>query len=291
MDAYVLSESSLFVSDYRVVMKTCGSTSLLEAIEPLMELAKRYCDFSVVSNVYYSRKNFLRPELQPENHKTFEDEVTNLEQVFDEDGAGYCLGRMNQDRWYLYTLNKNANDTMPGGFAFPDQTLEVLMSDLDQDVMSIFTQEMSCDAKQARKLAELDKLFPPDTIIDDKLFEPCGYSMNGVIGKTDQYITIHITPEADFSYSSFETNMAVGAGGTGGYNNYYDLIMRVIQCFKPGRFLITMFANQASVEGRKGQKEVWDRDITGYNRRDLQFLALPNGFSVLYGQYRKEKIQ
>jgi len=293
MDAYVLSESSLFIADHRFVMKTCGSTSLLAAVEPLMELAKRYAGYDVVANVYYSRKNFLRPELQPDLHKTFEDEVTTLEQLFDEDGAGYCLGRLNQDRWYLYTLNKNSDDAMPGGSAFPDQTLEVLMSDLDPDVMSIFTQAISCDAKQARKLSEMDKLFPPGTIIDDKLFEPCGYSMNGVIGNTDQYITIHITPEAEFSYASFETNMSIGCGNAnsiGGYTSYFDLITRVIQCFKPGQFLITMFANKASADGRKGQKDVWDHEIGGYNRRDLQFLALPDGFCVLYGQYGKKKI-
>lgn len=97
----------------------------------------------------------------------------------------------------------------------------------------------------------MDKLFPPDTIIDDKLFEPCGYSMNGVIGDTDQYITIHITPEAEFSYVSFETNMSISTGNTntiGGYNSYFDLITRVIQVFKPGRFLVTMFANQVRNE-------------------------------------------
>jgi S-adenosylmethionine decarboxylase len=257
-----------------------------------MQMAKRYCGLDLVANVYFSRKNFLRPELQPDQHKTFEDEVTTLENLFDEDGAGYCLGRLNQDRWYLYTLNKNVDDTLPGGFAFPDQTLEVLMSDLDPDVMSIFTQAVSCDAKQARKLAEMDKLFPPDTIIDDKLFEPCGYSMNGVIGNTDKYITIHITPEAEFSYVSYETNMTINSANanTIGFTNYMDLITRIITCFKPRSFLITMFANQASVEGRQGQKEVWDHDIVGYSRRDLQFLALPDGFCVLYGQYGKKKI-
>lgn len=290
MDAYVLSESSLFIADYRFVMKTCGSTSLLAAVEPLLELAKRYCGIDVVANVYFSRKNFLRPELQPDQHKTFDDEVTTLENLFEEDGAGYCLGRLNQDRWYLYTLNKNTDGMMPGGSAFPDQTLEVLMSDLDPDVMSIFTQAVSCDGKQARKLAEMDKLFPPDTIIDDKLFEPCGYSMNGVIGDTDQYITIHITPEAEFSYCSYETNMAIGPDNadTIGFNTYFDLITRIVRCFKPGRFLITMFANKASIDGRQGQKEVWDREIAGYSRRDLQFLALPDGFCVLYGQYGKK---
>ena len=41
--------------------------------------------------------------------------------------------------------------------------------------------------------------------IDDYVFEPCGYSMNGLNeqGSIDgQYSTIHITPEEGFSYAS-----------------------------------------------------------------------------------------
>jgi len=76
----------------------------------------------------------------------------------------------------------------------------------------------------------------------------------------------------------------------GGYNGYHDLIARVVRCFKPGRFLITLFANQPSAEGRQGQKDIWDREIVGYTRRDMQFLALPGGVCVFYGQYGKKKI-
>ena len=42
----------------------------------------------------------------------------------------------------------------------------------------------------------------PGAAIDDYVFEPCGYSMNGVEGPT--FSTIHITPELGFSYASFE---------------------------------------------------------------------------------------
>ena len=38
--------------------------------------------------------------------------------------------------------------------------------------------------------------------IDDYIFEPCGYSMNGLEGEA--FSTIHITPEDGFSYASLE---------------------------------------------------------------------------------------
>ena len=38
--------------------------------------------------------------------------------------------------------------------------------------------------------------------IDDYIFEPCGYSMNGLEGGA--FSTIHITPEDGFSYASLE---------------------------------------------------------------------------------------
>lgn len=38
--------------------------------------------------------------------------------------------------------------------------------------------------------------------IDDYLFDPCGYSMNGLEGSA--FSTIHVTPEDGFSYASVE---------------------------------------------------------------------------------------
>lgn len=53
------------------------------------------------------------------------------------------------------------------------------------------------------------------------------------------YMTIHITPEPDFSYVSFESNVAA--------SNYGDLISRVIKLFQPGKFVVTIFANKVRV--------------------------------------------
>lgn len=50
------------------------------------------------------------------------------------------------------------------------------------------------------------------------------------------YMTIHITPEHEFSYVSFETNVPS--------SSYRDIIGKVLDTFLPGKFTITVFANQ-----------------------------------------------
>jgi S-adenosylmethionine decarboxylase len=94
------------------------------------------------------------------------------------DGAAYCLGSVNRDCWYLYTLHPLHGPRRVGP-AEPDQTLEILMSELDPAVMRIFTREECSTAAEATRRSGIDKLMP-DMVLDDFLFEPCGYSMNGI---------------------------------------------------------------------------------------------------------------
>lgn len=51
-------------------------------------------------------------------------------------------------------------------------------------------------------------------------------------------MTIHITPEPEFSYVSFESNVAA--------TNYGPLIARVIETFQPGKFVVTLFSNKVT---------------------------------------------
>ena len=66
------------------------------------------------------------------------------------------------------------------------------------------------------------------------------FNINVLISNTfnlqGEYITIHITPEAEFSYVSFESNIP--------QSSYIDVIMRVLDTFRPGKFIVTAFANR-----------------------------------------------
>ena len=70
------SESSMFVSPYRFMIKTCGTTTLLNAVPKILEIAKQYCGLETISAFFYSRKCFMFPDRQERPHKSWDDEVT-----------------------------------------------------------------------------------------------------------------------------------------------------------------------------------------------------------------------
>lgn len=127
--------------------------------------------------MYYSRKRFGRPDLQKSPHSSFEEEVEYLQDMFN-GGAAYALGKLNGQCWYLYTLNR------PVSIIEPDQTLEIIMTKLDPEVMKIFTREVSNSSEDATKRSKIDTLFP-NAILDAYLFDPCGYSVNAILPKVN----------------------------------------------------------------------------------------------------------
>ncbi|VDK30445.1 unnamed protein product [Dibothriocephalus latus] len=69
-----LSESSLFITRNRIILKTCGKTTLLKTLEPLTEFAYELGFTKYV--LYYSRRSYLFPELQPPLQRDFSNEVS-----------------------------------------------------------------------------------------------------------------------------------------------------------------------------------------------------------------------
>src|SRR6185437_13322117 len=81
-----------FVYPFQIVLKTCGTTTLLNAVNPLLALAREECGLTELNNVFYCRKNFLHPTKQLYPHTNWEDECKVLSQVFN--GDGFVMGRV-----------------------------------------------------------------------------------------------------------------------------------------------------------------------------------------------------
>ena len=71
-------------------------------------------------------------------------------------------------------------------------------------------------SSENQSLEKVREIFGFDTvfngfIFDDFLFTPYGYSMNAIRGR--EYATIHVTPQRNSSYVSFESNLDINGEG------------------------------------------------------------------------------
>jgi S-adenosylmethionine decarboxylase len=225
-DSYVLSESSLFVYPYKLMIKTCGTTTLLKIIPKLLEYAKT-CELEV-ELVMYSRKNFLFPDQQQFPHTDWRVELDYLDGFFD--GNSYVLGPLTDDHWYLYLADYSDSSAEQSS---KEQTLEIMMHNLDRNAaFNFYRKEGTGDRDKFPGVAELI----PGQETDEFNFTPCGYSMNGL--RDHVYSTIHVTPEPQCSYASFETNLSLPS--------YKSLINHVFDIFQPGTVTLTLFSEKAN---------------------------------------------
>lgn len=234
-DSYVLSESSLFVYRDKVVLKTCGTTTLLVCLEPLLKATKALG--LVVEWVAYTRKDFTFPTAQKFPHRDPAEEATYLKRFFPT-GSAHILGPITGDHWLVFVADYVDRPTTE----CVDRTLNIMMFDIDQSVARLFTKDttrfpLDSDVTSA---AGIDCLLPGSKI-QEFCFEPCGYSMNGLL--YDAYWTIHITPESSCSYASFETNIRM--------SNYDSLIRAVLSIFRPQRYTMTLFADEYGLRSIK----------------------------------------
>ena len=97
-DAYLLSESSLFVFPERVILKTCGTTTLLLVLPKLLLMAEQIgC---VLEHVLYGHLRYKFPEQQIYPHRSFEQEHDYLERTLGNARAS-VLGPPDGRCWYL----------------------------------------------------------------------------------------------------------------------------------------------------------------------------------------------
>jgi S-adenosylmethionine decarboxylase len=273
-DSFVLSESSLFVYDYKFMLKTCGTTTLLKVIRPLLALATELQ--LEVSFVFYSRSKFIFPDKQLYPHTNWSHEVECLDNYFD--GTGYIFGPMKNDHWHMYICDyRDEEFTLRSK---PDQTLEVIMFDLDPTVMKQFFKDKDfVSSKKTTISSGISKLIP-GSIIDSYQFDPCGYSMNGLL--ENAYWTIHITPEDHCSYVSFETNISPELLGN---RTYTDLVRDVARTFKPGRWYATLFADDHLFTENDISLN-WE--MSGYKTKNKTHMKFDGPYNVTMVSYEKE---
>jgi len=270
IDSYILSESSMFISRSRFIIKTCGITKLLFAVQPVIELAYKYANMNKVHNFFYSRRVFLRPEEQVGIHKKFEDEVAFLDTIIPH-GSAYVLGQVQSEQWYMYTTDNHAPATPTHS---DDVTLEILMSDLDSNTMAQFSKIAYNNSDDLITGTGISR-FIPGSVNDGMLFDPVGFSMNGLY--EDAYYTIHVTPQDICSYVSFETNIVK--------EDYSALINKVVDTFKPGKFIITFFSAKGAPCG--AALNAMERvNIEGFLCADQSHENLKN-YSVAYQHFVK----
>jgi len=265
-DSYVLSESSLFIYPFKLMIKTCGTTTLLNCIPKLLEFAMAI-DLSV-ELVMYSRKNFLFPTRQMFPHLCWPDEVAYLNKLFD--GTAFVLGPQTQSHWYLYLADYSENR---GPHDTQEVTMEIMMHDLDRTAAAKFYRHDG--------IADNDK-FPgianliPGSETDEFNFSPCGYSMNGLF--RDAYYTIHVTPEPHCSYASFETNVSVAS--------YVKLVSSVCEIFKPGSFTVTLFNENGIKDHDYYHQEPIDLNIPGFSQKHKTHCELEGHCEVTFYNFK-----
>jgi len=266
-DAFVLSESSLFVYPSKIMIKTCGTTTLLNTVSRFLEIGKR-CGLEV-DYVFYSRKNYNFPHRQIFPHFDFRLEVDFLHRTFPK-GQAYILGDVTGDHWNLFVADYS-------GAHGSEQTVEIMMSHLDPTTMAQFYKtENFVSAKHTTISSGIDDIIPGSTI-DEFQFDPCGYSMNGL--KDESYSTIHVTPEPHCCFVSFDTNLP--------QSSYTKMIQKVVEIFKPGKFQVALVLDKASQAGQSA-KSFNTRFSSGYTLKQKQKAKFPgNHYFVRFYSFER----
>ncbi len=256
LDAYLLSESSLFVWDDRILMITCGRTRLVKAVPEILTFVPP----GEIVFFFYERKNLMYPKIQPSD---FENDVASLVPYFP--GKSYRLGPANHDHIHIFYYS--AAPAPPGN----DTTFEILMHDLPEDVIDRFHPKAGDTAESLEKRTGINRLLAYD-FTDRHLFTPYGYSVNCIQGST--YVTAHVTPEPDGSYASFETNHPDPLSA--------DMTSNVLDIFRPGRFSLVLTESITTEALTDGKRLFLSASIPGYSCREKSLYEFDSGYAVQF---------
>ncbi len=251
-DAYLLSESSLFVWDDQVTMITCGKTELVQSALYLLETIED----KDLETFFFERKNEYFPQYQKtdffDDRKLFNQKLS---------GKSLRFGNPDEHHLFLYHLDK------PFKPVPTDVTLEVLLYHLEGPSREIFT----CENQSLKRIHEVTKIHElfEGFIVDEYLFSPCGYSLNALRGR--EYYTVHVTPQEDSSYVSIETNVRPEEGVA-------NFVSRLIEAFRPNSFDVVQFQTEA------GHPSL---EIPGFRRKQAVSESISCGYELQFASFYK----
>lgn len=248
--AFLLSESSLFVWKDRLILITCGTTELIRAVDFLVE------DFGKdqIVEIFYERKNEYHPDLQKSSAR---EDMGLLLKKFD--GQALRLGR--QDDHHVYVFNQLGAPSQTRGRI---RTLELLMYGLRGSFNEAFTYSAENKTRVFEELAPVFEGFE----VDSYFFDPTGFSLNALQGS--QYATIHVTPQGDQNYFSFEMDSV-------SLERSKEIVEYIVGLLKPTSFDIVLFSPDEHEELRVFEEE--------YQPKQICTSTTASGYKVVYKHF------
>jgi S-adenosylmethionine decarboxylase len=184
LKAFILSESSLFIWKNKLLLITCGETHLLQAALYF----QRHVARDQIKSLLFQRHQANKPAQQK---SSFEQDRLQLHQHLN--GNSLHWHEDYQGDLFIFGNNKNA---------FSTKNI-VMFHDLSGPFFDEL-QDGKITSTQVTRRLQLSDYFN-DFLIADHRFEPKGYSVNAI--SESDYLTLHITPELQSSYLSFESNL------------------------------------------------------------------------------------
>ena len=185
LKAYLLSESSLFVWQDKLLLITCGNTQLVKAALFIQQKFTK----QQISTLIFQRHQALKPQLQSSN---FQQDTLLLEKQFTGQQQHWKDGYQGD----LFVFGEISEKRVT--------TQSIYMLHGLNGKLATQLQTETLDKQQILEKLKLE-IFFDDLVIDHFSFVPKGYSLNAICG--EDYLAIHLTPEQLSTYLSVETSL------------------------------------------------------------------------------------
>lgn len=249
VDSYILSESSMFVWSHRLVLITCGKTSLAHSLLKVLNSMA----LDNIETVFFQRKN----EFFPRDQKSHFSKDVNIIKKKINNSVSLQFGPLHDHHFFLFYTPTNYKALEK------DCTLEILMH--DSKLISDTSQQTI-----SALLKHLERSLPGFEA-QTHFFKPDGCSINAI--RENFYYTIHITPQEHFFYISFETNFDSCS------SQYF--IDKILQIFQSSYFDLILFQNQGEAP--------FHYENSDFSRRNFYHQVLDCGYQVSYMNLNKSQ--